>query len=308
MTDWNKVFAVVGIALLAGGICLVSRIPVHNRENISEGTIWIWVPLDHSASDYKLLDVAVNLTVTNDKEGVIRFSFELLFWKARQYNFMVMQPMRVNRASVSMSSISGQLGILKKAVTEITPTGEFLTRTSYTSEGREEGSVKIYLDIAVSDPIAISEFGKRTAVLTFWAGIYPPVDALKENITYMPVWNSSIVLSIYYPSAWSLSFGDTFPQPSKPFTIRSFRGATWHLDFRRTLPNYGETLTIVWVVPSELQTRDWINFSGGLLAAIGAGIVSNSLREFLINRQRRPRTASPTELLRVISAPASSAR
>jgi hypothetical protein len=98
--------------------------------------------------------------------------------------------------------------------------------------------------------------------------------------------NGALTLSISYPRSWLLSLTETSRLPDKT-TVGEYTGLVWRLEFPKEKPsNYYETLTAVWLVPSELDFKNWVVVIASLFTATGAGVGANAFREYLVSRQK----------------------
>jgi len=224
--------------------------------------------------------VYFHLEIWSETTGKLRVAFELSVPNAGDHRFGVLQPLRVHNTSASMGFMEGYF---RESDTRVTSTGQYFTRICFTSSSR--GYVRIWVDLVVADPIYIEEMGRRVTKLTFWGGILPQeINELASGMTFLPVLRGNVILSVRYSVAWSLSFDETYPSPDKPFEIEDYRGARWLLDFGQVLPDYGMTVSITWSVPWEQERKTWISFWGGMLLAIGASGLFDSLRMYVTNR------------------------
>jgi hypothetical protein len=259
------------------------------RRDIPSGTIWMWVPNNGNPPDYKLEGVTVRFSIRGDSIAEMRLDFSLLIFTLRRYDFAILQPMTVSETAGGAATASTPLGTVIGPTTNLTSRGEYLTKISYTPAATS--SVKITFSMFVINPVSIDEWGKRMTKLTFWGGVLPnEINEFTKQMTFEPIFRGHIVFSIEYPPDWLLSPSETYPPSDKPFTMDGYRAASWDLNFSRILPDHGETLTLVWSIPAELGWRDTRNFLAGLLTATGAGVASDALRDFLVDRKKRSKS------------------
>jgi hypothetical protein len=281
LTDWHKVFAVVAMALLAGGAFAIARVQYSTGVGLPKGPIWMWVPSRAEIPDYFLNRIDLFLYVWHNDSGRLDVDFDVSIVNQNQFGFAIMQPLPVLDSS-ALNLYSNTPDVTNPNTT-LLENGEFLTRVIFTPH--RLGQAVIRISVSWLDAVSVKQLGKRVIYLTFW-GSTRPMPPFMEGLTTDPILNGAIFFSVYCPTDWHFSPPDTHPPPDKAYVSLAINAVTWQIDFTRPPSNYAESLTIGLGVPEESAWRDWLTVGGTVLIASGAGLLSDAVLDALKQRRR----------------------
>lgn len=269
---------IVGLLLLSIGISIFAVTSFSIGSDVPRDATWIFVPQSESTSDYELTGVTLRLDLTFLPNPLLQVELNLIVNnKTRAYGLGILQPLSIIEKDATIGSVSGPTF---HATTNVTSSGSYFTRGRY--QFPSLGSTSLVLSVPVIGPITSWKFGRRGTGFTFGSGYGISSDSeiaqFMQDTTPNEILNRGLTLSIIYPRSWVLSLSETFPQPDKQFALGQDRVATWFLNFSGVLPQYFVTVSPAWLVPQELDLREWANFISGIMIGIGSGVVAEGFK------------------------------